>query len=145
MSNVKNSYSLYLEIRRKSGLMDKNVKCAKAEELIDCIYNELVGQWPYKAEYAAFIREVKTMLAKYSEQPSQIMEDRQQGYLTSEGISLISMADAYIIITELREHIENKNDINKRYRFRFYDFLYTKSGLQTETGLSSASKFLIIY
>lgn len=75
MDNVKDSYSLYLGIRCKNGFMNENERSGKAEELIACIYNELIGQWPYKADYAVFIREVKVMLKAYNEQFSQMMED----------------------------------------------------------------------
>lgn len=124
MDNVKDSYSLYLEIRCKNGQMYENEKSKKAEELIVCIYNELMGQWPYKADYATFIREVKIMLNVYNEQFLLMAEDGQQGYFIKDAISLISMADAYIVITELCEYIKNGGFTNGGYRHRFCCFLF---------------------
>ena len=124
MDNVKDSYSLYLEIRYKNGFTNEYEKIKRAEELIACIYNELIGQWPYKADHAAFIREVKIMLNTYNKRFPQMMEGGQQEYFVKDALSLISMADAYIIIIELCEYIKNKGFTNGGYRFQFCYFLF---------------------
>ncbi len=125
MDNVKDSYSLYLEIRCKNVFMNEKDKNRKAEELIACIYNELFGQWPYKVDHAAFIREVKVMLHTYDEGSQQMMEaDRRQRGFANDTMPLISMADAYIIIMDLCEYIKSKGITNRGYRFQCCSFLF---------------------